>query len=121
MLTRFRIPLFGAAFLAACWLLSAAAVPVHSTLLAPANARPYLSDPELTVTPTSETSVQLSWDAWSGTGNYTVTVTNLTAFQVEQSFQTSLTGASVSDLINGDTYRFSVAKNGFVIVEDVIL
>lgn len=80
-----------------------------------------LTDPALTVTKTSSTSVSLSWDAWGGTGLYQVTVTNLTTTQVEQSFSTGSTSAGVSSLSTGNTYRFSVEKNGFVIAEDVIM
>lgn len=78
-------------------------------------------EPGLSVAKTSDTSVSLSWEAWEGSGNYTVTVTNLTTHQVEQLFQTHLTTAAVSNLSAGDTYRFAVTKNGFVITEDVIM
>lgn len=80
-----------------------------------------LTDPELTVTKTPSSAVSLSWDAWSGTGLYQVTVTNLTTAQVEQSFSTGSTSTGVSSLSTGNTYRFSVEKNGFVIAEDVLM
>lgn len=112
--------LFGAVLLATCWLVMAA-LPVNHTHLAAANPAHRVSDPELTVIITSSSSVFLSWDSWAGSGDYTVTVTNLNSFQVEQSFTTSSTSASVTNLTAGHTYRFAVAKNGFVIVEDVIL
>lgn len=121
MKIHFKNPLFGAVLLAAISWLTIAATPVKTTY--PAVCQVFCSDddPVLTVIETSATSVSLSWDAWEGSGPYTVTVTNQTTHQVEQSFQTHNTSTSVSNLTTGDTYRFSVAKNGFVITEDVIM
>ncbi|MEQ1746783.1 MAG: fibronectin type III domain-containing protein [Saprospiraceae bacterium] len=79
------------------------------------------TDPVLTVTVTSATSVLLTWDAWGGAGDYQITVTNRTTSQVEQSFTTASLSAAVGSLNTGNTYRFSVAKNGFVIAEEIIL
>jgi len=67
------------------------------------------------------TSVLLTWDAWGSSGDYVVTVQNLTSQMVEQSFRTSSLSASVTNLNTGDTYRFSVERNGFVIAEDVLM
>ena len=75
----------------------------------------------LTVTVTSASSVALSWSAWPGAGDYTVTVLNLTTNQVEKSFSTSSTSSTVNNLSSGNTYRFSVEKAGYVITEDVIM
>jgi len=76
---------------------------------------------ELTVTVTSTTSVALSWSGWPGSGDYTVTVLNLTTSQQEQQFDSSSTSAAVGSLITGDTYQFIVIKAGYVIAEDLIM
>lgn len=75
---------------------------------------------DLVVTKTSSTSVTLSWVS-SGSGDYLVTITNLTTSQVEQRFSTSLTSASVSGLTSGHAYRFQVEQNGYVIAEDLVM
>jgi hypothetical protein len=75
----------------------------------------------LTVTKTSSSSVGLSWSGWSGSGDYTVTVLNLTTSQIEQQFSTPNTVAAVSNLTTGDSYRFSVEKAGYVITEEVLM
>lgn len=76
---------------------------------------------DLTVTVTSATSVALSWNAWFGAGDYTVTVKNLTTNQIEKTFTTPFTSANISGLAIGHTYHFSVEKAGYVIAEDVIM
>ncbi|MFN0015991.1 MAG: fibronectin type III domain-containing protein [Saprospiraceae bacterium] len=101
-------------------LLAAFAPSLSGTQLITTGSAP-ATDPVLTVTVTSATSVLLTWDAWGGAGDYQITVTNRTTSQVEQSFTTSSLSAAVGSLNTGNTYRFSVAKNGFVIAEDVVM
>ncbi len=118
MTTYSKYPLFAIAFFAILSCMSFVAPPAALT-------DTYLgqceTDPELTVTKTSSTSVLLTWDAWGSSGDYVVTLQNLTSQLVEQSFRTSSLSASVTNLTTGDTYRFSVERNGFVITEDVIM
>ena len=75
----------------------------------------------LSVTKTSATSVGLAWSGWSGAGDYTVSVLNLTTSQLEQQFTSSNASTSVSNLTVGHTYRFSVEKAGYVITEDILM
>lgn len=121
MFPHFKNSLFGLVLLAAFCSLNIAAKPVGITPANTTHLSKRVVDPILTVTISSATSVSLSWDSWPGLTDYSVTVTNLTTQQVEQSFTTPNTSASVIHLTSGDTYRFSVARNGFVIAEDIIL
>ncbi len=121
MFKQFKISLFS---LAACTVVAMAPFvgKLNGTIvstISPDIENSLVSD--LTVTIITPTSVSLVWDSWPGVGDYTVTVKNLTTNQVEQTFNTSSASASVTNLSTGDTYRFSVGKNGFVIAEDVVM
>lgn len=71
----------------------------------------------LSVTPTSNTSVALTWDEFGSAPSFTVTVRNLTTGQVEQSFQTTGTSATVGNLKCNNRYNFEVKENSFIIME----
>jgi len=106
--------------------------PVAALLILPYTLRPssltYLTvrervvkmGSELTVTPTSATSVSLIWIIEDGP--YRVTVSDLTTPSIVGSFNTIYKYASVTGLTSGHTYRFSVKNDsGYVIAEDVVM
>jgi len=117
MVMQFKSSLFFLALLVG--LMVANAYPAESK--SPCLSKTKSADSGLTVTKTSLTSVSLSWDAWPGSGNYNITVKNLTTNQVEQSFSTSSLTSNVSGLTIGSAYRFEVEKAGYVIAEDVLM
>ncbi|MDO8368600.1 MAG: fibronectin type III domain-containing protein [Saprospiraceae bacterium] len=108
--------LFSATLLVAMSILTTDA---HSTDLSKLGTQ--ITESELTVTITSSTSVSLSWVGWTGSSNYTVSVLDKTTSQLVQQFTTSSTSTAVSGLTTGHNYRFSVEKDGFIIIEDDIV
>ena len=63
----------------------------------------------------------MNWDSFGDPGPYTVTVTDLTAFNTIASFSTSNTSANISGLTNGHTYRFEVSKAADTVILDLVV
>lgn len=62
----------------------------------------------------------MSWTPFGSAGEYSVSVTDLTAFVVITSFSTTSTSATINGLISGHTYRYSVTDGVDFIIEDVV-
>ncbi|MBL7809880.1 MAG: hypothetical protein JNN28_18810 [Saprospiraceae bacterium] len=77
-------------------------------------------DPSLTVTMSDGGTALMSWTSFGTSGNYIVTVTDLTTNRQVTQFGTASTGATVTGLAGGHSIRFVVSRNNQeIIIEDI--
>ncbi|HLP93035.1 MAG TPA: hypothetical protein VK168_03320, partial [Saprospiraceae bacterium] len=77
-------------------------------------------DPSLTVTISDGGTALMSWTSFGTSGQYTVTVTDLTTNRQVTQFGTASTGATVTGLTGGHTIRFAVSRNNLeIVIEDI--
>lgn len=58
-----------------------------------------------------------TWDNLPGAGNYTVGIINLNTNQTHSVFSTSNNSALISGLVSGNTYQFTIVKNGYIVLD----
>ncbi|MFN0015487.1 MAG: hypothetical protein ACKVU2_13155 [Saprospiraceae bacterium] len=58
-----------------------------------------------------------TWDVIAGSGNYMVGIVNLTTNQTHSVFSTPNNSAVISGLVSGNTYKFTIVKNGYIIID----
>lgn len=77
-------------------------------------------DPSLTVTMSDGGTAYMSWTSFGTSGNYTVTVTDLSTNRQVTQFGTASTGATITGLAGGHTIRFSVSRSDQeIVIEDI--
>ncbi|HLP95605.1 MAG TPA: hypothetical protein VK168_16290 [Saprospiraceae bacterium] len=77
-------------------------------------------DPSLSVTMSDGGTALMSWTSFGTSGQYTVTVTDLTTNRQVTQFSTASTGATVTGLTGGHTIRFAVSRNSQeIVIEDI--
>lgn len=99
---------------------------VHSLLVAhPLNTPSYNPQNLDAKSPTGTIVVELTlaghhlatWDVIPGAGNYSVSILNLTTNQTHALIVTANNSAAITGLVSGNTYKFTVVKNGNIIID----
>jgi hypothetical protein len=58
-----------------------------------------------------------TWDVLPGSGNYNIGIVNLNTNQTHAVMTSPTNSVIVSGLVSGNTYQFTIVKNGYVIVD----
>lgn len=58
-----------------------------------------------------------TWDALPGSGNYNIGIVNLNSNQTHAVLTSPTNSAIISGLVAGNTYQFTIVKNGYIIID----
>ena len=62
-----------------------------------------------------------TWDPRPGTGNYTLGIVNLNTNQAHAMITSPTNSATISGLVAGNTYQFTIVKNNNIIIDIIDL
>jgi hypothetical protein len=58
-----------------------------------------------------------TWDVLPGSGNYNIGIVNLDTNQTHAVITSPTNSAIVNGLVAGNTYQFTIVKNGYIIID----
>jgi hypothetical protein len=62
-----------------------------------------------------------TWDVLPGSGNYNIGIVNLDTNQTHAVITSPTNSAIISGLVTGNTYQFTIVKNGYIIIDIIDL
>jgi hypothetical protein len=58
-----------------------------------------------------------TWDVLPGSGNYNIGIVNLDTNQTHAVMTSPTNSAIINGLVTGNTYQFTIVKNGYIIID----